>query len=324
MRIEGDRLTGRWGSGQRHATVTPGMLDAFLRLADAPDDAILGFAERWGVLRLCASGSAESDRDHEHHQGNKARQHAKELGVPVRGGWCDPALGRDDIDFMEPLAAWRNYAARAATLLTARAATLLTARAAMATSTPISPEVWATLSYGTQEWIRWRWANVILQMDPAISPTRAARYRAGALADANESIRRTRAGAERDARGDPDALGSLSRAVLDAWIVEADVRPRATDGPDGAGIAFGALFPSAFDALVVLVMLAALRRSGLAVCSGCGVPYGRDRRPQRGRRNYCPDCRAAKVDRRDAQTAWAARNPDYFRLHRRQGLSGDH
>jgi hypothetical protein len=183
----------------------------------------------------------------------------------------------------------------------------------MAAGTSIDVETWAALQYGTPEWIRWHRVNVVLQVAPTIPESRADRYRAEALAGADEVVRRTRATAADAPRGDPVKLQRLTAAVLDALIIEADVRPRPTDGPDGPRLVLGAMWPTAFDALVVLLMLAAWRRGGLAVCSGCAMPYVRTRRAARGRRNYCPECRRAKVDRRDAQAAWVARNPDYFR-----------
>lgn len=38
-------------------------------------------------------------------------------------------------------------------------------------------------------------------------------------------------------------------------------------------------------------LLSAVTANNLAVCSGCGIPYLRKgRKPQAGRRNFCPDC----------------------------------
>jgi hypothetical protein len=49
------------------------------------------------------------------------------------------------------------------------------------------------------------------------------------------------------------------------------------------------------------ILQAVTNSSRLAVCSGCGLPYLRQgRRPQEGRRNYCPDC-GVRAALRDAQ-----------------------
>jgi hypothetical protein len=61
------------------------------------------------------------------------------------------------------------------------------------------------------------------------------------------------------------------------------------------------LVAGTFGELGLQIMQAASRGQTLAVCSGCGNPYMRQgRKPQSGRRNYCPRC-GVKASRRDAQ-----------------------
>jgi hypothetical protein len=55
------------------------------------------------------------------------------------------------------------------------------------------------------------------------------------------------------------------------------------------------------------LMLAVARASELAVCSGCSCAYHRERRPQSGRRNYCPTCQRAGIANRDRQRSHRAR-----------------
>ena len=63
-----------------------------------------------------------------------------------------------------------------------------------------------------------------------------------------------------------------------------------------------------FGILAFQMMLAVTNTHGLAVCTGCGNPYLRqNRKPQLGRRNYCPGCRERKVGARDRKRAQRAR-----------------
>lgn len=51
-------------------------------------------------------------------------------------------------------------------------------------------------------------------------------------------------------------------------------------------------------------LLSAVTTNNLAFCSGCGIPYLRKgRKPQAGRRNFCPDC-GAKVANKLRQRDW--------------------
>ena len=86
------------GDGDGGARVTPSgaCLDAFVRLAPAPGDrfadAVLTFAQRWGMLDICRHGLPG------------AAVRCSALGVPWRSPW-------------EPLGAWRVYSRQALGLL---------------------------------------------------------------------------------------------------------------------------------------------------------------------------------------------------------------
>ena len=60
-------------------------------------------------------------------------------------------------------------------------------------------------------------------------------------------------------------------------------------------------------ALAVRLAFAAAAGKGFWVCSNCGSPYAPPRRPQRGRRNYCPGCQEKGVPKRDAAREYRAR-----------------
>lgn len=55
---------------------------------------------------------------------------------------------------------------------------------------------------------------------------------------------------------------------------------------------FGAV---AFEASIMVS-----RTNGLSLCSGCGRTFTPRRKPRRGERHYCADCREKKIPRRDA------------------------
>lgn len=73
-----------------------------------------------------------------------------------------------------------------------------------------------------------------------------------------------------------------------------------------AGPQFTVMPHSLLAAVGVQLALAIARTDGLAFCSACGRAYPPKRRPQAGRRNYCPDC-GVQAARRDAARDFAAR-----------------
>ena len=92
-----------------------GMLDEFLHLCDAEDEAILKYARTWGVLELCRHNLPSC---HEFSLGDRLRLPAPLSAKPQTGrtGPADdprqcPPLGR------EPLATWRFFSGQAKALL---------------------------------------------------------------------------------------------------------------------------------------------------------------------------------------------------------------
>ena len=60
-----------------------------------------------------------------------------------------------------------------------------------------------------------------------------------------------------------------------------------------------------FGLLASQLAAAVMGRSRMAWCSECGNPYSPERKPQTGRRNYCPDCReAGEPERIRAREYW--------------------
>jgi len=52
------------------------------------------------------------------------------------------------------------------------------------------------------------------------------------------------------------------------------------------------------------------RTSGVAICSGCGELFPPARRQRPGRRSYCAECREKRIDKRDAERAYEARQKE--------------
>ena len=93
---------------------------------------------------------------------------------------------------------------------------------------------------------------------------------------------------------------SRLRDPVTRWLQNADVRPRlffGTLGKPTVTLSGRALY----GALGVQLLFAICRTHGMAVCSGCGTSYPRERRAALSRRNYCGDCRKAGVPLRDAK-----------------------
>jgi hypothetical protein len=102
-------------------------------------------------------------------------------------------------------------------------------------------------------------------------------------------------------RARPDAVGEERLSLGDMvweWLVIGHVEPKFSWDTDGPKFFLDA---GTFGVLGIQIMQAVARTQGLATCSGCGIPYMREgRRPQLGRRNYCPSC-GTRAALRDAQ-----------------------
>jgi len=88
--------------------------------------------------------------------------------------------------------------------------------------------------------------------------------------------------------------------VIDRWLRIGDIRPTFSWTSSRPRIR---LAGSTFGILGLQLMFAVSKSQGLAVCDGCGQAYLRmGRVPQRGKRNFCPDCGetvASKLRKRD-------------------------
>jgi len=91
----------------------------------------------------------------------------------------------------------------------------------------------------------------------------------------------------------------LARSIGE-WLRMGEVEPLFTWPESGPAIGF---IGTTFGTLAAQLMFVVSKSQALAVCSGCGQPYlRRGKKPQRGRRNFCPSCgekTASRLRKRD-------------------------
>ena len=178
---------------------------------------------------------------------------------------CDP-LGREEYRWWDPIDRWLAYVAQARAILDIAAK--------LYREKPVKPADWQPLD----ELVSWLYPEGFsheIQDHPTWNNPRFQR-------------------------------AHVSVAVA-AWVDLADARPRLTWRDEKPSIL---LRPDrrvwTFGVLAVQLMMAVGRAHAIALCDGCGQPYLRlNRAPQRGRPNYCPECRGkvAAMLRKRAQRA---------------------
>jgi hypothetical protein len=122
------------------------------------------------------------------------------------------------------------------------------------------------------------------------------------------------AGPAFDEDGHPNDWRSVAcievSSLVETWLDYGDVRPHflwTSPDEDPMFALEGDARDSVFGVIALQVMLVVARQHALVVCSHCGLPYLPERKPQRGRRNYCPECRELGIPARDRQAARRAR-----------------
>ena len=206
-------------------------------LPDAPDEAFLDFAQRYGVLYLCPHGIPATS--------------------PHGMSGCRPSKS-------EPLSRWRHYARQAR-------AVLRIAAALHQGGIGEDPD-WKTLYADNPE---------VCQEAPWW---------------------------ERSNGADRMALSDIINEILvwggvhlSLWWWPTEDRP--PDQPDSPTIYLDS--SGVWGAVATQLIFAVAATRGIAVCSACGQPYRlQGRKPARGRRSYCPDCRQRGAARRDASREW--------------------
>jgi hypothetical protein len=269
----------------------PAMLEGFVKLADAKDEAILRYAREWGPLWLCRHG--------------QYWQHDRMECRPV------PLSDEHWYTRWEDLQTWRDLAKEARAAL--RIARKLNAGGLG------DPVDWKAIP-GRYErmdamFIRWdelQWIDEHSERlhEAVIADETLAQFEAAALELRTEE------------RSCPDYLSPdnawkwevepggatveiherLLSMVLDKWVERGGVRPSVFLRDERRSIRLGGY--GLLGALAVQLVFDVCRTDGLAVCSSCGTPYlPPKRRPRQDRNSYCPDC-GLKAALRDAASRY--------------------
>lgn len=264
--------------------VTPrrDVFDEFVRLAADPSDAaILAYAQRYGMLglRLCDQATAGFVRPDLPWVGEEL---ARSIGYQLAPGFL-----------CEPLGLWRRI------LREIRAASTIAAR--LRNDELVVCGAWDPLQRIVQLPLG---PDGLVRLDPGVGERELA---AGTDAPFILATPTT-------LDGQREALA----AVIGAWLAIGAVRPALTWGGPGrpAEPAMALGVTTLFGGLVLELLLSIAGKVGVALCSGCGVPYVPDRRLPSARfgevpRRYCADCRDKHAAQNAASKRWRDKNPGY-------------
>jgi hypothetical protein len=274
--LDGDRLF--WSVELGNPETVPkqkqgtGLLDGFVRLADASPEKILAYARKWGILEICEHGLPSTHASMTHRSspmrglGSFARAKSERQREPVRqpGEICPPRAHYDSSTwvpgqlfvFSEPVSAWTEYARQARALLNLIAQ--------HARGQPLS-------------------MDDLRVADPTIETSMQTWHRPGISA----------------------AQFVIGSCVND-WLMISEPTIRMVYW-EPTTPALRLMEGGLFGAIAISLAMKAVRSDGLAICSGCGTGYTPSRMPRRGTRTYCLACRAAGVPQRDATRAMRAR-----------------
>jgi hypothetical protein len=305
----------------------PGLLEGFLKLETARDEAILAFARRWGPLWLCShdlpyghSGTCEpyfdKDLQYEMEDDGEDEEGAEDdsseltldelLRLSPEERFEAEAEDYGATWYGEELSAWRELSRQM------RA----TMRIARRLQDGQKPEIadWDVLPFLTDALLRlvvpdfgetWNPANRFVNLHALKGELAAHGLPTEGVMPGVSDLSRA---------ADPyaylvHAVGRLRLAestefrrralseVLNYWLRLGGVRPRYEWTGRRPQILLGG--HALMGALAVQMLFDCSRTDGLAVCAGCGTPFlPGPRRPRRDRNTYCSDCgtRAAARD----------------------------
>lgn len=279
-----DKSRGGMPNHPRYVEPGPGLLTCFLNLAEAEDEQILAFAERWGVLGLCDHGMPHTHRpfapynvtDVQYREGEPENGPNGAVNLPivvtVLSDWCRPRgwVECGGAGGHEPPSLWRNYSRLAAVIVKTIA---------------------ALHEDGAQ----------------AKRPRAEVEYlRSGALVEYEK--------AAEVPVGWIDLDGAISR-----WLGMGDVRQflRLRDATVTVQLGTHCIDGSTcglFGALAVQLLMSAAGGGGLAFCEACKEFSNPESKPRSGVRWFCHECREKGAPRK-----FAAR--DYRRRVRQRAVS---
>ncbi len=272
-------------------TSTPELLEDLLRLVPAYPERVPRFVRKWGLIDVCDHGDgwllpalhAEEclQKVWRTYWGNKQGGWGNKQGGwgNKQGGWGNKQGGWGNKQGGSQPAAF--YFA-----LSASAAGVLALAAGLAESERMADEIPDALVSPKHRWLE---------------PIFDVPYRA-----ADEWRRHLREG-EFPSRARMN-MWWLLQTTLNEWLTWARLRPQMFQ--DGQGLAFSLGAYGAFPALSVQLAAFVAGGKSIAQCSSCSSFYGPSRKPQAGRRKYCPGCRGAShlASKRDSKRRRKARS----------------
>lgn len=269
-------------------SAAPEMLQEFLGLADAPGEAILAYARRWGLLGLRPEPyrpiewpfAFERPREGQAPRVRLWSRRTPTLWPPSPYGSSTVSLGYRHSDVGgEPVVVWRDLAGQMRALLN------VTARLRQDKSG--HPQDWHVLA-----------SLVRFTLPP--EPTEIEQAAAIAAVDAGIPVVLLRPDTIADQR-------AMVTVILASLLRLAEVGPRPWWGPNEARPQLTLGGHGLLAALVLRLVSAIAGLDALAVCSACGQAYLPKRRPAVGKRHYCTACRQAHKPQRAAEAAYRAR-----------------
>lgn len=279
------------------------MLEGFVKLADAADEAILRYARQWGPLWLCRHG--------------RYWQHdALE---------CRPVPLRDEVWYTrwEDLRSWRDLAREArATLRIARR--LNAGGLGDPTDWRVIPGRYERMDAMFIGWDELQWIDEHTERlhEARMADEMLEQFQAAAIdLRIQERSRPDYLSPDNAWKWEVEPGGAtvdiherLLSMVLDKWVERGGVRPSVFRQEGRRSIRLGGY--GLLGALAVQLVFDVCRTDGLAVCTSCGAPYlPPKRRPRRDHNPYCPDC-GLKAAVRDAATRY--RQTDKYQQARAQ------
>ena len=249
----------------------PGLLEEFVRLEGQPCQSFYKYARRRGVLGICK---------HDLPSTHSPRARIS-VSFPRSPFGCSPrpvsrSAGQStsvkDLEFWDPLAAWRRFSTEAGALLRLVEA--------LQSEKSTDPSDWQAL-YRHDPFVRSTGRPIPWWTPPRPTDRFECELVASKINDWLE-------------------IGNVRPALV--WLRDRQVvfSGSGTQSRTGATL---------FGSLSIQLLMLATRTTGLAVCSGCGTPYVPKRRPRSDQRCYCHRCRADGVPQRDAKRDERKREP---------------
>jgi len=273
-----DVIDGRlvWSEqGEVREVETEELLDAFLRLAQTPDDGILEFAKRYGPLRLCARHGVLECHRPMGTWGTTTDPIASTdeiMNFDYASTWCRAKIESDSPRrYSEPLSLWRRHAQEARDLLE-----IASKLRHLEKHAPNRVEAAVDISqYVSSVAEKWKQLDGVDLADPAYNHESWSWMHNPWLRLAEN---------------------------LNRWLRISDVEVFVTLRKREPRITLGShrWMSSVFSLIALELVSVVAGASGLAVCSNCALPYLLNRSAAEGKRTYCPDCRAKGIPVRDA------------------------